>query len=135
MIDRMVECMPEECIVTQKEISAGDAVTGPRGEAGWFPGMLLLEGLGQTAALLFRLSRREKADAPLPMLGFLKAELHGSATPGQSIRYEVRSLKMTGEGGVFVGRALLEEELLAEAQLAFAAHRDPDAEDEEDPAE
>jgi 3-hydroxyacyl-[acyl-carrier-protein] dehydratase len=123
MIDRMIECAPEESIVTQKNVSAGDAVAGAAGSGPWFPGMLMLEGLGQTAALLFRLSRCGRNGTQLPMLGFMKADLRGSAAPGQAIRYEVRSLKMTGEGGVFEGRALLEGRVIAEAELAFASRR------------
>lgn len=135
MIDRMIECEPGDRIVTRKEVSAGDAVSGGVEGVGWFPGMLLLEGLGQTAALLFRLSRREWAEMPLPMLGFLKADLIGSAEPGQSIRYEVRSVKMTGEGGVFEGRALLQGKVIAKAQLAFASHVESETGDREETAE
>jgi len=135
MIDRMIECEPGDRIVTRKDVSAGDAVSGGGEGDGWFPGMLMLEGLGQSAALLFRLSRREWVGKPLPMLGFLKADLNGSAEPGQSIRYEVRSLKMTGDGGVFEGQALLHGKVIAEAQFAFASRRESDTADREDTAE
>lgn len=121
MIDRMIECAPGERIVTEKRVTAGDSVASHDEERGsWFPGVLLLEGMSQSAALLFRLSYVD-SPARLPMLGYLQASLHRSATPGDSIRFEVSSVKMTGTGGVFEALARVGEAVLAEAQLAFSA--------------
>ena len=122
LIDRVVECTPQRSIVTQKQVSAGDPLVRDGGTDGsWFPSMLLLEGLSQTAALLFRLSYAGSASAGmLPWLGFLQASLHASGTPGDVLTFEVSVTKMTQRGGVFTGRASAGAALLAEAELAFS---------------
>lgn len=122
LIDRMVECVPHERIVTEKRVTAGDPLLGAgAAPSASFPAFLLLEGLGQSAALLFRLSYGESPPARVPLLGFLEATLHGSAAPGDLVTFEVRSAKMTRTGGVFEGRASHGSAILAEAELAFSA--------------
>jgi 3-hydroxyacyl-[acyl-carrier-protein] dehydratase len=121
MIDALVACTPRERIVTEKRVSAGDPLAGGDGDGpAAFPAVLLLEGMGQSAALLFRLSRPDAAEAALPLLGWLEASLHGSAIAGESVRFEVRALKMTAQGGVFEAEARVGSALLAEARLAFS---------------
>lgn len=118
MIDRVVDCAPSEWIVTQKRVSAGDPALAP---GGVLPSLLLLEALGQSAALLFRLSRPDASAGGLPLLGFLEAEVHGTAAAGDAVTCEVRAEKMTAVGGVFEGSARREHELLARARLAFGS--------------
>jgi 3-hydroxyacyl-[acyl-carrier-protein] dehydratase len=121
LIDRLIDCTPHRRIVTSRQVTAGDPLLCEGGPAGpWFPSLLLLEGLGQSAALLYRLSYDEAAAGRLPLLGFLRAELHGSARPGHTLTFDVSAVKMTSSGGVFEGRARAGERLLAEAELAFA---------------
>ncbi len=126
MIDRLVECTPHRRIVTHKGVSAADSLAAPAGGGpGRFPSALLLEGMGQSAALLFRISRPPDARGALPLLGYLKADFFGSAGPGDSLRFEVRSVKMTATGGLFEARATVGDSLLAQAELAFG--KAPDA--------
>ncbi len=121
LIDRVVECAPHRRIVTERRISTGDPFVGESAEQHpWFPSLLLLEGLGQTAALLYRVSYVGEEAAPLPLLGYLRASLHGSARAGDLVTFEIRPAKMTRRGGVFEGRALDGITPLAEAELAFS---------------
>jgi 3-hydroxyacyl-[acyl-carrier-protein] dehydratase len=121
MIDRMVSCEPHREAVTVKHVSSGDAVM-PRSSSGevYFPSVLILEGLSQTAALLFRLSYGPEALSGAPLLGYLKASLAGSATPGDTITFTVKALKMTSRNGVFAGIAAVGATEIATAELAFS---------------
>jgi 3-hydroxyacyl-[acyl-carrier-protein] dehydratase len=119
MIDRMVDCRPNERILTSKHITEGDPSVSP--ESGCFPDVLLLEALGQSAALLFRLSYPDEPPDALPLLGFVRASWLQPARVGDEITFDVRSLKMTRTGGVFEGVALRDAVRLAEAELAFAS--------------
>jgi 3-hydroxyacyl-[acyl-carrier-protein] dehydratase len=122
MLDRLVECEPHRRIVTEKRISLGDPLCAGRGEAEpWFPSLLLLEGLGQSAALLYRLSYGDAPMGGLPLLGWLRATLEGSARAGDLVTFEVRSTKMTRQGGVFAGTASCGGASLAGAELALSA--------------
>jgi 3-hydroxyacyl-[acyl-carrier-protein] dehydratase len=119
MIDRMVECRPGDRILTVKRITGGDPSVSP--DDGGFPRMLLIEALGQTAALLFRMSYPDAPADSLPMLGFVRASFQGAAGVGDEVALDVRSIKMTRSGGVFEGAARRDDEILAEAELAFAS--------------
>ena len=85
-----------------------------------FPSVLILEGLSQTAALLFRLSYGPEALSGAPLLGYLKASLAGSASPGDTITFTVTALKMTSRNGVFAGVAAVGATEIATAELAFS---------------
>jgi 3-hydroxymyristoyl/3-hydroxydecanoyl-(acyl carrier protein) dehydratase len=129
MIDGCVECAPGARITTRRAVSAGDPVLAAGGSAagedGFFPATLLLEGLSQSAALLYRLTYEDAGSRSLPMLGFLAATIHGSARAGDEIRFVVEATKMTRLGGVFRGTAFgAGASPLAEAELAFAAGRE-----------
>ena len=118
MIDRMVECEPHRSIVTIKQLPANEGEGGVSREG--FPGVLLIEGMSQSAALLFRLSY-DDIKATRPLLGFLKASLPSRVVwPGDVITFSVGSMKMTRTGGVFEAEATLDGEVIATAELAFA---------------
>ncbi|MCP3981935.1 MAG: hypothetical protein GY716_21745 [bacterium] len=118
MVDRVDECTPHERIVTRKTVSADDPLVS-RSE--WFPSVLLIEAMSQSAALLFRLSYGDEVSTERPLLGFLAANLEGTAPVGSEITFEVRSVKMTRNGGVFEGQASVSDETVATAELAFSS--------------
>ena len=128
MIDRLVDYGAHQRIVTAKNVSAGDSVVN---DGGVFPTVMVVEGLSQSAALLYRLSYGDEAASRLPVLGFLKASFSGPAMPGRTILFEVRSVKMTRSGGVFTGSATVEDEVIAEVEMAFAAAESVGRDDED----
>src|SRR5206468_6551824 len=139
MIDRLVKCVPHETITTMKIVSIGDAVgaaategagipehgaapalavrIGPRAGAPepTFPSAMVLEGMGQSASLLYQLSYGRMAPADVPLLGWLKATFHAHARPGDAVTYEVRAVKMTPTMGLFEARASVGAASIAEA--------------------
>ena len=113
MVDRMVHCVPNESAVTCKQVTASEAGDG------CFPSVLILEGLSQTAALLFRLSYGPDALTRAPLLGYLKAKFRSGARPGDTLLYTVTAIKMTSRSGVFAGVARVGAKKIAAAELAF----------------
>ena len=125
MIDRLLVCTPHDFIAMIKRVTAADPVVGGSEMAGtWFPAMLLFEGMSQSAALLYTLSYGNGGPVELPLLGFFDGHLEGSAAVGESVRYDVRSQKMTRTAGVFSAEAHAAERRIARAELAFAMARD-----------
>jgi 3-hydroxymyristoyl/3-hydroxydecanoyl-(acyl carrier protein) dehydratase len=120
MIDRLVRCVPGESAVTEKAVTADDPVM-PREDSGQpcFPSVLVLEGLSQSAALLFRLSYGAEALSGAPLLGYLKAKMRGSVRPGDTLTYTVTAIKMTSRRGVFAGIARVGTTVIASTELAF----------------
>ena len=120
MIDRLLECVPHETITTIKQVTGDDAMRlGPATEAQPLPSALILEGMGQSASLLYQLSYGRLQRSRVPLLGFLKATLHGPARPGDAITYVVRAVKMTSTMGLFEATANVGGAPIAEAELAL----------------
>jgi 3-hydroxyacyl-[acyl-carrier-protein] dehydratase len=120
MIDRMIQCVPHESAVTEKTVTAADpAVPGDGSMDPTFPSVLVLEGLSQSAALLFRLSYGADALSGAPLLGYLKARLRGCVRPGDTLVYTVTAIKMTSKRGIFAGVARVGSTEIASTELAF----------------
>lgn len=120
MVDRMIECVPHRSVVTLKRVTAGDSIfDGADSSTSHFPSVLVIEGLGQTAALLFRLSYGPGSLDRMPLLGHLNATIHGAAEPGATIEYTVTAVKMTTRGGIFRGIARADGATIVESELGF----------------
>jgi len=121
MIDRMIECVPHRHIVTAKNVTGDDAMADGECARGVdFPDVLVVEGMSQSAALLFQLTYGRISDGRVPLLGSLKAAWKAPARPGDIIIYRVAALKMTSTMGIFHGVAHVADAAIAEAELAFA---------------
>jgi 3-hydroxyacyl-[acyl-carrier-protein] dehydratase len=133
MIDRLVECALHERILTLKRVSHDEPLLCRGADRGtWLPAVLLLEGMSQSAALLYVLTYAGVVPSSLPLLGYFKASLRRSAAPGESVHFDVRSIKMTRAAGLFHAVARIGESCAAEAELAFAAaYPDPAGEGQE----
>jgi 3-hydroxyacyl-[acyl-carrier-protein] dehydratase len=120
MIDRMVLCVPHESTVTEKTVTAADpAIPRDGSMEPAFPSVLVLEGLSQSAALLFRLTYGAEALSRAPLLGYLKARLRGCVRPGDTLVYTVTAIKMTSKRGIFSGVARVGSTVIASTELAF----------------
>lgn len=120
-IDQVLEVVPNRRIVATKGIAGDDFLAeAHRPDAAAFPGVMLLEGMSQCAAVLFQVTYGELGPGRFPLLGYLKASFQGPAAFGEEVSYEVRALKMTSTAGVFEGTAWAGGRALAEAELAFS---------------
>ena len=120
MIDRLIRCVPHDSAVTIKAVTADDPVMRrDAAEQPCFPSVLVLEGLSQSAALLFRLSYGPEALSGAPLLGYLKARMRGAVRPGDTLTYTVTAIKMTSRRGVFAGIARVGTTVIARTELAF----------------
>jgi 3-hydroxyacyl-[acyl-carrier-protein] dehydratase len=121
MVDRMIECVPHERIATEKRIGGEDLLgrAQARRRHG-FAAAMMLEGMNQSAALLYQLTYGKLDPSRLPLLGYLRAELEPCARPGDSVRFSVKAVKMTPTHGLFEAEARVGERTLARSELAFA---------------
>jgi hypothetical protein len=110
-------------VVTVKRVTFDDGIGEGAGSAEWdgahFPSALVLEGMSQSAALLFRLTYGPEALAGAPLLGHLQASLSGAPQAGDTIEYTVRAIKMTSRSGIFEAHARVADAEIARAELAF----------------
>jgi 3-hydroxyacyl-[acyl-carrier-protein] dehydratase len=82
------------------------------------PASLIIEGLAQTGGILVGEAGGFAEKVVLAKIA--RAEFHGLACAGDQLIYEVTLTDLRAEGAVVEGKALLDGELLAEAEIVFA---------------
>ena len=121
MVDRMIECVAHEHIATEKTLGTTGlgGIAHARGQSGCAHAMVL-EGMNQSAALLYQLTYGKFESSRVPLLGYLSAEFGALAAPGATIRFRVQAIKMTPTHGLFEAEAWAGDAGLARSELAFA---------------
>lgn len=117
LVDRILELEPERRVVGLKNVSANEPFF-----AGHFPGrpvmpgVLIVEALAQTAAILMG-----DESGMIPMfMGIDKARFRSPVTPGDQLRLEVEVLRRRRNICRVAGRAYVGDNLVAEAEMMAA---------------
>ena len=129
MVDKVVELVPGERIVAQKNISGNETFF-----EGHFPGLaimpaaLILEALAQATILLVRKSGELQSPAApaepwVYLFGSVHARMQRPVFPGDVMRLEVKLLKLFGEGGAAEGAATVEGKSCTQAEMYFSKVR------------
>lgn len=120
LIDRVVELVPGEYAVAEKDILATDDVfRGHFPGRPVFPGVLQLEALAQTGAVAV-LSQPEARGKIVLFARADEVRFRRPVVPGDTLRLEMRLLKSRGAVGKGEGRAFVGSELAASGVLTFA---------------
>lgn len=80
------------------------------------PGVLIVEGMGQTIAALLGIHSPEKLGL---FVGLDKVKFRKSVVPGDLLRMEVNVLSMKHNIGKSIGKAFVNSVLVTEAELKF----------------
>jgi len=123
LVDRVLELKPREIKAVKNVTATEPVLIGHFPEEPIFPGVLLLEGLAQTAGLLLAHEGevRESGKEPLGYLASVtQARFRRPVRPGDQLIYEVRMLRSRRGFYRFVGRALVGPEVAAEAEFTIA---------------
>ena len=129
MVDKVVELIPGERIVAQKNISGNETFF-----EGHFPGMaimpaaLILEALAQATIVLVRKSAELAAvgappDPSVYLFGSVRAKMQRPVFPGDVMKLEVKLVKLFGEGGAAEGAATVEGQVCTQAEMYFSKVR------------
>jgi 3-hydroxyacyl-[acyl-carrier-protein] dehydratase len=120
MVDRVLECVPGERIVALKNVTMNEPYfPGHYPHHPVMPGVLIVEALAQAAAILSFNATGGKHDdkSVYYFVGIDGARFKRPVTPGDQLRLEV-SVLMTKRGiWKYAGRALVDGQLAAEAEL------------------
>jgi 3-hydroxyacyl-[acyl-carrier-protein] dehydratase len=121
LIDRVIELSPKESITGYKNITIGEHVfQGHFPNHPIYPGVLIIEGMAQAGGVLAFKSIDDSSEVENKVVYFMsidKAKFRTPVKPGDKLEYKVSVIKNRGKVWVLQGKAFVDNEMVAEAEL------------------
>lgn len=120
MIDRVLEVVPDRRAIALKNVSINEAHFQGHFESDKvMPGVLLIEAMAQTAAVLVVHTLGPESEGKLVyFMSIDSARFRKPVVPGDSVRVEVEKVHNRGNVWKFGGKAVVEGAVVAEATYA-----------------
>jgi 3-hydroxyacyl-[acyl-carrier-protein] dehydratase len=117
MIDRVIETVPDSNAIAVKNVTIGEPFfQGHFPTRPVMPGVLIIESMAQTAAVLVVHTLGEKAEGKLVYFTSIEtARFRKPVTPGDSLRIHVKKERNRGSLWKFSGKAEVDGTIVAEA--------------------
>lgn len=120
MIDRVLS-LDKNKVVAIKNTSANEHYF--KGHFAGFPimpGALIIEGMGQAATLLLRYNLESHWEKEVLAYKIKEAKFSAPTFPGDQLRYEVTMLGRDDRGALMLGKAIVDDKVVAEATMMLA---------------
>jgi len=118
LVDRVLE-VSDDRVVGYKNVTINEPFfTGHFPEEPVMPGVLVLESMGQVAAMMIA-TKPEAKGLAMYLTGIEKAKLRRPVVPGDQLVTEAKLVKLRGKVGKVEAVAKVEGEVVAEAMFSF----------------
>lgn len=119
LVDRIIMMdLDAGTIVGQKNVTMNESFfQGHFPKAPIMPGVLILEALAQTGGILIYKKGYQQKTAVL--LSINQAKFRKAVLPGDVLHLDVKSLHCSAKAGKIQGKALVNETVVAEAEISF----------------
>jgi 3-hydroxyacyl-[acyl-carrier-protein] dehydratase len=122
MVDVVEELQLGQRIVCRKNVTGNEWMfPGHFPQKAIFPGVLLIEGMAQTAILLLRADDSlVVSESATYMLAGAKTRFLKPVVPGDQLHFVCEAIKLASRGGIVEATAFVDGEIVAKAELTFA---------------
>ncbi len=118
MIDRIIEVDGDESAIGIKNVSVNEPIfQGHFPGNPVFPGVLIIEGMAQTAGAIAIAADQTKGQHIVYMVTVDKCKFRKPARPGDTIEYHIRKIRRRSAMGWYEARAMVGTTLIAEAEV------------------
>ena len=118
MIDRIIEVNSDDSAIGIKNVSVNEPIfQGHFPGNPVFPGVLIIEGMAQTAGAIAIAADQTKGRHIVYMVTVDKCKFRKPAKPGDVIEYHIRKIRRRSAMGWYEARAMVGTTLIAEAEV------------------
>lgn len=118
MIDRIIEVDSDNSAIGIKNVSVNEPVfQGHFPNNPVFPGVLIIEGMAQTAGAIAIAADQTSGTHLVYMVTVDKCKFRKPARPGDVIEYHIRKIRRRSAMGWYEARAMVGSTLIAEAEV------------------
>ncbi len=120
LVDRIIDMNGDDSAIGIKNVTYNENFfQGHFPEHPVFPGVLLIEGMAQTAGALCVANLKEKAEAQLVyFMGIDRARFRKPVLPGDQVHYHVQKIRNRGSVWRFSAEAKVNDARVAEAEIS-----------------
>ena len=120
LVDKIIELVPDKRAVGIKNVTMNEEFfTGHFPGRPVMPGVLIIEALAQVAGVLM-LNKRENVGKLAYFMSLDRAKFRKAVVPGDQLRLEVEIIKLKSKIGQVHTKALVNGQVVSEADLMFA---------------
>ncbi len=120
LIDRVVDLRPNEKLIAVKNTSINEPFfVGHFPEEKIMPGVLIVEAMAQASCIYFCYSKNLIGKELIYYLAKIKAKFLKPVVPGDQLKIEISTIKMLSKAGFLKAKALVQNQLVAEAEISF----------------
>jgi 3-hydroxyacyl-[acyl-carrier-protein] dehydratase len=124
MVDKVIDFEKGKTLTAVKNVTANEIfLPGHFPGFSIMPGALILEGFGQSAAILYQLTLGMMGLDDIPLYGSVKAKFYKTVVPGDQLIYKIEAIKITSHAGLFNAVGRVEMDVVAKAELGLGKRR------------
>ena len=126
MIDKIIDIDGDDSAVGIKNITFNEPIfQGHFPENPVFPGVLIIEGMAQTAGAIAIAADKTGGPHVVYMVTVDKCKFRKPARPGDVIEYHIRKIRRRSAMGWYEARAMVGSTLIAEAEVGAMVMAEP----------